>query len=453
MMNDGRGKDRIRISIGIISIVLIAAMMGLGITYGGTSGPSPIPPAPNFQVYSNVSILCAGYTNIVPVTIKNQGNPYLPAMQDVQIGLSNADTLQIGNSIEIPNIPVNTTSTVDIPLFVSASAGPIISVQVPITYNFLTLYSDNETRMISFGVRQCSQALSVNVTPTTFQVNQVDNITVTLMNLGNQTLRNISITAISPNTNRNGIRNVTTEVQFFGNQPVQIGSIGPGNTLTLEESMFENASGNTFPLNLSIMYYNGKYPEQKQANFLMLSSGAINMDTTSITTTPTNVTAGEIFSISFILTDIGTEGATAVTATPVFPAGFKTYGSSNSTFIGDIATDTQTPVTITLMSDAGVQSGVHQIPVKISYLNNLRQNLTTIIDVPVTIIGGSTSGSYPYATSANGINTQRIAFRRNNDSLYVEAILVVIIIGLGFLYFRARKRAQPKAQEKQRQRS
>jgi hypothetical protein len=448
-------KKRVAGSI-ILGIALTILLLGSGsMAFAGTSGPSPIPPAPNFQISSSTSILCAGFTNLVPITITNQGNPYNPAMLDVQIGLNSPNTLVIGNSIEIPNIAVNTTSIINVPFFVSPSSASIITVQVPITYNYLELYSDSEVRNVTFSVRQCTTPLAVNVTPTTFESDQIDNLTLRLTNTGATTLRNISIQQSSPNENSHSIRNISTAVQFFGVQPLQINSIRPGNTVLIRQSMFENASGDTFPLNLTLTYYNGAYPEEQLNNFLMLSTGSINMETTSITTSPTNVTAGDIFSISFIITDIGTEGATAVSVTPIFPTGFTTYGSSNSTFVGDVATDTQTPVTLTLISETSLKSGKQLIPIRINYLNNLRQNISTIIDVPVNIVGGTGITAATGGTSNSIAYTRGTYARRASYSLYIEIALVVIVIALAvfFLIERKKTKAMSKTADKQRPKS
>jgi hypothetical protein len=441
----------IRLSM-ILGIVAAIMLLGGSMAFAGTSGPTPIPPPPNFQIGTSTSILCAGLTNIVPITITNQGNPYEPVMQNVQIGLNSPNTLTIGNSIEVPKIAVNATATIDVPFFVSPNSASIITVQVPITYTYLQLYSDSEVRNVTFGVRQCTSPLAVNASPTTFESDQIDNLTLRLTNTGNFTLRNISILQSSPNQNSHLTRNISTAVQFFGVQPLQINSLGPGNTIVIRQQMFENASGDTFPLNLTLTYYNGAYPEEQQNNFLMLSAGSINMETASITTSPANVTAGSIFSISFIVTDIGTEGATAVTATPLLPSGFKAYGSSNSTFVGDMAVDTQTPVTLTLISETSLKSGKQLIPVRINYLNNLRQNLSTVIDVPVNILGGT--GTLTGGATANGMAYARGTYtRRTNYSLYIEMALVVIVVVLAAFFLRSRKRLREISKPADRQRS
>jgi hypothetical protein len=147
--------------------------------------------------------------------------------------------------------------------------------------------------------------------------------------------------------------------------------------------VFRNAS-QSFPLNVSVDMYEGTSPVQLLETVPLLSMGIINITPSSITLSPQVPAPGSIFSVSMILTNIGTTSAAAVTATPLPPTGISSYGS-NSVFVGDMSVDTQVPVTMTMQSNASLSSGSYSMPVRINYLNNLRENMSAVITVPLTI--------------------------------------------------------------------
>jgi hypothetical protein len=161
---------------------------------------------------------------------------------------------------------------------------------------------------------------------------------------------------------------------------------------------------------------------------VLLSSGIINITPSSTTLSPSIPTVGSIFSVSLILTDIGTAGASAVTVTPLPPAGISSYGS-NSVFVGDMSVDNQVPVTMTLRSNTSLKAGKYTLPVRINYLNNLRENLSTTILVPITIASGvafnTTRTGGPGRTTGGGI-----------VSTVIDVIIVLAILAVAFWYAR-----------------
>jgi len=76
--------------------------------------------------------------------------------------------------------------------------------------------------------------------------------------------------------------------------------------------------------------------------------------------------------------------------------------------------------------------------VVMAYQNNLRDNLNTTIDVPVTVVGNAnsvrtsnspTNGTYP---------------RRGGNGLLIEAVLAIAVIVLAYLYLKERKKIHDK---------
>ena len=412
----------------MIGIVLLLTVMTSGLVFAGTSGPSPIPPPPNFQISTNVITLCKGIINNVPIQIRTP--PGSPLMQSVQLSLTNSRVAYtVGNgTVSAVNVSANNTRTVHMLIFAGLNASPLISAGIGINYQYDTLYGDSEVRNISFGVETCPTTLSVVVSPYVLTSGKIENVTFNLTNTGTISLNHISMRASLP----------TIDGTFLGIQPIQISTIAPKSSVNVVERVFVYSNATqSFPINLTISLYNGTSIEQIADNPIVLSSGIINITPASITLSPTNPTSGSIFSISFVLTDIGTAKAAAVTATLLPVSGFAAYGS-NSVFVGDMHVDTQTPVTLTLTSTSSLKSGNYTIPVRINYLNNLRQNLSTVIDVPVDISGSSTFNAIAAASK----------FSKSKSSISIVTIILVALIIVLIVVIYSRERHHRKLRSK-----
>lgn len=408
----------------LLGLLLLFCMIAAPVTaFAATSGPSPIPPPPNFQLSTNVTTLCKGLVNNVPISIRTPVGA--STMQDVELSItSTRSAYTVGNgTVSAVNITANLTKTVNMPVFVSLNASSLISTGIAINYQYLTLYSDSEVRNISFGVETCPTPLTISILPKVLISGKIENITLNLTNNGKTALNYISMHASVPNM----------DGTFLGIQPIQVRTIAPRNSVNLGESVFiySNAS-QSFPMNFSISLYNGTQIEQIAYNPIVLSSGIINITPSSVTISPQKPTAGGIFSISLVLTDVGTAGASTVTVTPLPTAGFEAYGS-NSTFVGDMQADVQTPVTLTLTSLTSLKAGNYVIPVRINYLNNLRQNLSTTVEVPVAV-GGSASTFNALSAAARQYGSSR-----GSTSLILVAVLAIVAIVFIVLFLRERK--------------
>ncbi len=420
--------------INIIGIFILVAVFSATVAYAGTSGPTPVPPPPNFQVSTNVITLCKGMINTVPISIKTP--PGAALMQNVQLSLTNSRyAYTVGNgTVSAVNVTANATRVVQMHVFVSLNATPLMSTGIAINYQYLTLYSDSEVRNISFGTEACQTALSVAVTPGILTSGKIQNVTFSLTNTGNTTLNYLSIHASLP----------LIDGTFLGTQPVQVDSIAPKSTVELKEIVFVyNNATQSFPINMSISLYNGSSLEQMAVNPIVLSSGIINITPSSTTLSPTTPVAGSVFSISFVLTNVGTTKASAVTATPVAPQGFSPYGST-SVFVGDMQVDSQTPVTVTLTSQSSLHSGNYIIPIRINYLNNLRQNLSTTIDVPIQI------GAATAFNALGGTSPGQLRSRQGSGSGILVLILIIAVIVIAVLFLTERKKHKALKEEHRR---
>ena len=422
--------------------VIILLFLSIPLIFAGLSGPTPIPNPPNFYLYTSATAICRGQTNNIPIIITNkattQGNPHNinhtgpaligpnPTMQDVVLSLISTKGLYpSGNgTVVLGNINPNTSANTYLPVFVAGNASSFISTGISINYFFDSYYSDSEVRNITFAVESCHLPLSISVTPEVLVSGTIQNITINLTNSGTTTLNSISAHFTIPGV----------DGTWLSQQPIQIQSIAPNTTLLLSKRIYiaSNQSDQSVPLNASVIFYNGSEINQLYQNFEILAGGLIDLSSSSFTISPTNPNPNSIFSISFIITDTGTAGASAMIATPLPPPGFSTFGS-NSTFIGSISPDSQTPVTLSLMASNSVKPGRYEIPIKLNYLNNLRQNLTAWANTTIFISKPTASN---FQTTSN--------FRSNQSKSGAGGIillLIAIILIIGFLYYKELKRS------------
>ncbi len=402
---------------------LIAVFLVIPMAFATLSGPSPIPSPSNFYITSSKTMLCAGQVNEIPLNITNKGAGS-PQMQNLVLGITNGKTIYLaGNgTVNAGDVNSNTSKIVYLPIFVSANSSSLLSLGLTVNYYFDTLYSDSETRNLTFSVSACASPLSVSISPNTLTTGSVENMSIVLKNNGNATLNSIVLRISLP----------SSDGAWLGKLPIEIGTLAPGAEQTVTGSLlvYKNDS-ETVPFNITATFYNGTLLNQVSSNMELLASGMINMTPSSFATSPTIPTAGSIFSVSFILTDIGTAGASAVTATPILPKGFSSYGS-NQVFIGDMAVDSQTPVTVSITAAGDTKPGKYDIPIRINYLNSFRQNMTAWANTTV-ILG---------ASAFNASQSTALRNARGKGSGIDSAIIVILVIAvaaLAYLLYKEKK--------------
>lgn len=410
---------------------LLALLVLVPFALAGTSGPSPVPNPPTFYIGSNVTMLCAGQVNNIPFIVTNKGagtglsgnNIESAQMQSVQLSIAASKAFSnigagISNAISVNPGTANTTY---VPVFVNTNTSTLVTAPININYNYYGLYSDSETRNVSFEVGTCPSELSVAMIPQVLTTGNLENVTLKVSNHGPQALTSIAIhVAVSG-----------SDAAWLTHLPLEIATLAPNTSMSLPTSVYvlKNASL-SFPVNITAVYYNASGVEEVTNSIMALSTGLVNMSSSSFATSPSTPSAPGVFSLSFILTDIGTSGASAVTVTPIPPAGITSYGA-NTQFVGDIAVDTQTPVTLSLIASNTVNSGTYKIPIRINYVNNLRQNVTAWANTSVFLAPASLNAS------------QFARYRASSSSGFggiIILVLVIIIAVLAYMFWRERKR-------------
>jgi hypothetical protein len=429
-----------KLEIGFAGVLVLFALVGL--SFAGLSGPQPIPAPPSFSIHSNLTTLCKGLTNYIPITVYNNGGSTVgagagpsnvttiggTAMRAIQLTIGGNKALLLegnGTATLGPILPDN-SATAYLPVFVSNNASLLTTMQITISYYYLQLYGDTETRNLTFEAETCGSQLAVNITPKTVASGQIQNLSIDLTNRGVTPLSAIYLKYSVP----------TVDGAVIGSTQTQVSSLAPGASNDVHVSLYvsKNASITSFPFNVTATFYNATNIEQVLNSTSLVPVGAISLQTSGITLSPTTTTPGSIFSISFILTDIGTSGASAVTVDALPSNAFSPFGT-NPVYVGDIAADQQAPVTVTLVTNTLTKDGTYYVPLKINYLNTLRQNVTEAMNVSVTV------GSGLVASGTGAFNASRGAtYRTSGSSLsIIVLILLIIIVVLGFLYYRERK--------------
>ncbi|MCL4365459.1 hypothetical protein M1590_04010 [Candidatus Marsarchaeota archaeon] len=382
--------------------------------YASTGGPQPVPSPPGFYINTTTLTLCKGMTNNIPITVTNLGTGYLGQMQNLQLAIVDSKGIFSGTG-NGGSVNPGSSKTVNLPAFVDANASPFINTEVSVNFYFDNIYTDSEIRNITFGTTSCPQPLSAALSQKVLTSGEIENVTLNLTNSGFTTLNSISASVIFPQS----------DVAWLGSTPIEIASIPPKSRVSIPSRIYVyNGAGQAFGANLSVDYYNGSRAMQVWDSIEILSVGIINVTASSFTISPAMPQAGGVFSVSFVLTNIGTASASAVTATAVPPKGFMSFGS-NSVFVGDIAVDSQTPVTITFVSVNATNAGTYGMPIRISYLNSLRDNISQYITVPVTVLSAT---PHQQVSQVQGSGYGTILF-----------VLSIIIAVMAFLLYQDRR--------------
>jgi hypothetical protein len=272
----------------------------------------------------------------------------------------------------------------------------------------------------------------MNVSPSILTSGEIENLKIKLTNTGSVALNTISVDVEAP----------TQDIAQVSSLPLQISSLGPGASISLNDSIYVAKNATTsFPLNITANYYlNGTF-HQAAIDRQALSEGLINLTQSSLTLSPSPASAGGIFSISFVLTNTGTSDASTVTVSSMPTNGFRTYGV-NSTFVGTIAAAGESPVTLTFTVNSLTKPGTYNIPVVVNYLDSFRNSLRTVINVPV-VVSGSSALMNGTAAGSSGAAVRYVGGGGDVSGI-ITIILLIAVVVLGYLYYKERKRRHAK---------
>jgi len=302
----------------------------------------------------------------------------------------------------------------------SSAAGSPVSITLSSTYRDSYLNTRSYTQTLGFYVATLQAGVSpitLSVEPKTLVAGKVNNLTITITNSGTSALSRLSVSFTF----------TSGQLTWLSPDLFQAQSFPAGQTVAISAKAYDpplsTASTN---LQVSLKYYDTNNTlNQETRSVGLLSEGTVELTLVDLSTIPQNPSARQVFSITASLTNTGTITASAVTATPLTPQGFTLFGA-RSIFVGDMQVNTPTTFTISLFVGNATASGGYTIPIQLTYLDNLRNKLTSTITVSVTL-GASTATQTRVAEAS--------PLTRGSLLLVVIAAVIAALVTLTAGYF------------------
>lgn len=381
----------------------------------------PLKGSPSLVFSIPYSTLIAGQTNNVTVQVSNIGTGYA---YDINLPLTSSPVInlirQAGTISSLaPGSDVNTTFLAYVPPTLKGE-----EVTLNLNPHYINPYGYNSTNSSTIELYVLQNQGSVNISSNMQSLfsGEVNTANIIITNGADSAMTNLSV-SLTPSSS-------LSIIGSDGYVPIQ--RINPHSSATIPLQLYPSASGTVASLGVSLSYSGGNITR----TISFLTPGYINLSEVSSTVLPAAPQKGEIFTITSTLDNLGSETAYAVTVTPEPPKGINIVGQ-NSSFIGDVASDTPTSVTLSFTAVQSLNPGTYSIPVKLSYVNNINQRLNQTLYYSVDIAQGSVQNR-TLPQSGTAVRTQ------GGEGLFVAFVIVVIILIAVYLYIRNQGKKEAK---------
>jgi hypothetical protein len=381
----------------------------------------PLKGSPSLVFSIPYSTLIAGQTNNVTVQVSNIGTGYA---YDINLPLTSSPVInlirQAGTISSLaPGSDVNTTFLAYVPPTLKGE-----EVTLNLNPHYINPYGYNSTNSSTIELYVLQNQGSVNISSNMQSLfsGEVNTANIIITNGADSAMTNLSV-SLTPSSS-------LSIIGSDGYVPIQ--RINPHSSATIPLQLYPSASGTVASLGVSLSYPGGNITR----TISFLTPGYINLSEVSSTVLPAAPQKGEIFTITSTLDNLGSETAYAVTVTPEPPKGINIVGQ-NSSFIGDVASDTPTSVTLSFTAVQSLNPGTYSIPVKLSYVNNINQRLNQTLYYSVDIAQGSVQNR-TLPQSGTAVRTQ------GGEGLFVAFVIVVIILIAVYLYIRNQGKKEAK---------
>ncbi len=370
--------------------------------------------------------LSPGKVNTVNLDVTNKGTGPASQLQFSATLLGGSILSQVG---KIQFVAADSAVMTSVDIFVpQSSAGQPLSLSLGMS--FYDSYGNPRIVATSVGLFVQSSAISlspltIGVAPRALLAGQLNNMTIEVVNTGSQALNNLSVSFSSSSTG----------LTWISPTLLQLTLLTPGQNVSAPASVYVNAAApDSSTLQLNIKYFDtNNNLNQETRNFGLLTKGVVDLLLQDASTIPQQPSVGQIFSITGTITNIGTTAANGLEVTPQLGEGFTIFGSQ-SVFVGDVAVNTPTTFTVTLSASAPVGPGSYMIPLRLTYLDNLRETISSVVTVPVSIVAASNSTT----TGSGGGTSGQGRASGGSFGLVIPAIVGVIALVAGFLVARRR---------------
>lgn len=377
--------------------------------------------------------LLAGQNNNITIHVSNSGtgNAYKVSMSPTSSPIINILSNPMAINVLKPGASENVTLAAYIPPTLS---GQQVTLNLNPYYISPLGYNTSASSTIGLYVLQNQGGIKISTSNQTVFSGKTNNVSLTISNNGAAPIYNISV-SLSPGSSLSIIN--SDESAFV---PV----LAPYAKATIPLDLYPS-SGTVASLGVSLSYSGGSISR----TLSFLTPGYVNISTVTTTVIPAAPTSGEIFSLTSNLDNLGSESAYAVTVTPYPPKGIRIEGE-NTTFIGDIPAYTPTAFTLSFISSPSMKSGTYDIPVTLSYVNNINQKLNQTFIYTVEI--GSASGFNGTAVSVKGGHNSSGSpgngtfyyYRRSAGLPIVPIAAVVVVIVIVAVAYTLHKRGKNK---------
>lgn len=367
----------------------------------------------NAQTYLN-----PGEVNNVEVILSNTGSG---DAYEVSTTISAPSQVSILNKTPtISTLKASSTINLNMSIYVAPAAEGL-----PLTFSLATTYKDayfngrSFSQTLGFIVKDVSPSMSpiaLDVQPTTLTTGKVNGLNITVSNIGDSPIRKLSISF--------GFSGA--QITWLRPDLAQTETLLSGQSITIQAKVYAPPTATTsVALQISLKYYDtNDILNQETRSIGLLSQGTIDIELVDFSVIPEQPSIGQVFSITATLTNIGTIAASAVTVIPRPPAGFTIFGS-RSIFIGDMQLNAPTTFTLSLFATNTTKPGTYQVPVDLTYLDNLRNPLSVTINLSVVVREGNslTPGSQQRPGWAS----------LDSFTLFLIIMISVIMLAAGFL--------------------
>lgn len=357
--------------------------------------------------------------NDVRLKVTNAG---LTVVRDVALTLSvNLPLVPVGTDgkFNIPEIRAGETAEIPVSIYVSETTASSSPVTISLSYLDDSNQMRTESRVLNIFLSARSaeflSPVTLRITPNLLYSGTINNITVSVSNVGSTTIRDLTITP-----------SASTQATWLQENMVNIPSLEPGEEYKYQAGIFiPSDSPTSITLALTVSYYgrdNMQRQEERQIGVLV--KGVVHFEVADFTILPEAISPGQTFSVTIVLVNTGTVQASAVSLRPSENIqGFRLFGQSR-VFLGNVPTNTPTSVTFSFTAMNSTSPGRYQLPLVVSYRDNVGEVHTDTLSVNVNVRPAGFGGPGTARTQTTVANT---GFLNTSN---VITIVVPLVIGL-----------------------
>lgn len=367
-----------------------------------SNGPSEL--SPNTYVNISYIIFNQGDENAYNITLT-----LVPETPGVQV---------LTSTFYIPEIHAHQNYSIVAELYIPSTVqGETVALQLSIVYTTpLGLQSQYAQQFYYYVpvLNQPNLPISISLVNSSITMGKVQNSLLVIKDVGDIPLYNVSII-------------LTSQELYLNLTALTIGTLEPGQTITLPVSIFTQLSG-LVVINAQVTYYTQLGQErQEELNINLLSSGSVSLIITGESTIPTIGVPGQLISVTATVYNFGTGEAEGVTAIVSTPSGIKIVGEPTY-YIGNIGSFSSATFTFAFLISNSTSPGTYTIPVKFVYTNDIGQVLTSYGNITITVSQSSSNvTTFTHRFDSGG---RRLGFIIPLATIVVVIIVVVVLVSL-----------------------